>query len=139
MIDLVALFALAVLFGGMVFFAAILAPLVFTRLPAEQAGGFIRAVFPVYYLFVLINAALAAVALAFRLPLDAAVMAAVAAMTLWLRQGLMPRINTLSDAAKAGDAVSKPRFDAAHRLSVILNMAQMLVVASVLARWALLR
>ncbi|MBR0654000.1 DUF4149 domain-containing protein [Plastoroseomonas arctica] len=137
MADLIALFALAVLFGGMVFFAAILAPLVFTRLPGEVAGGFIRAVFPVYYLFVLINAALAAVALAFDLPIDAAVMAAVAALTLWLRQGLMPRINRLSDAVKAGDASAKPGFDAGHRLSVILNMAQMLVVAAVLARWAL--
>jgi len=137
MIDLIALFALAVLFGGMVFFAAILAPLVFTRLPAEQAGGFIRAVFPVYYLFVLINAALAAVALAPRLPADAAAMAAVAALTLWLRQGLMPRINRLSDAVKAGDAAAKPGFDAGHRLSVILNMVQMLVVAALLARWRL--
>lgn len=137
MADLIALFALAVLFGGMVFFAAILAPLVFTRLPAEQAGAFIRAVFPVYYLFVLINAALAALALTFNLPLDAALMAAVAGLTLWLRQGLMPRINRLSDAAKAGDASAKPGFDASHRLSVILNMAQMLVVAAVLARWGL--
>ncbi|MES2713197.1 MAG: DUF4149 domain-containing protein [Pseudomonadota bacterium] len=137
MIDLIALFALAVLFGGMVFFAAILAPLVFTRLPAEVAGGFIRAVFPVYYLFVLINAAVAAAALVPRLPADAVVMAAVAALTLWLRQGLMPRINRLSDAVKAGDASLKPGFDAAHRLSVILNMVQMLVVAAVLTRWAL--
>jgi len=136
MIDLIALFALAVLFGGMVFFAAILAPLVFTRLPFEVAGAFIRAVFPVYYLFVLINAALAAGALAPRLPWDAAAMAVVAALTLWLRQGLMPHINRLSDAAKAGDASVKLRFDAAHRLSVILNMVQMLVVAAVLARFA---
>ena len=40
------------------------------------------------------------------------------------------------EAAKAGDGVAKPRFDAAHRLSVILNMVQMLVVAAVLARFA---
>ena len=63
MINLVAVFALALLFGGMIFFAAVVAPLVFTRLPAEHAGRFIRAFFPVYYLYVLISSTVAAIAL----------------------------------------------------------------------------
>ena len=60
---LAALFATALMLGGMVYFALGLAPLVFTRLPPEQAGRFIRQVFPVYYLYVLGTAAAAAVAL----------------------------------------------------------------------------
>lgn len=132
----VALLATALLLGGMVFFAVAVAPLVFTRLPPEWSGRFIRQVFPVYYLWVLGLSAAAAVAL---LPLrlwDALAMAAVATLTAWLRQGLMPRINALSDAAQAGDAAAKPRFERAHRLSVVLNMVQMLAALVVLVRFA---
>ena len=132
----IALFATALLLGGMVFFAAAVAPLVFTRLPAEWSGRFIRQVFPVYYLWVLGLAAAAAVALLPLRPWDALAMGTVAALGAWLRQGLMPRINALSDAAQAGDAAAKPRFDAAHRLSVWLNGAQILVALAVLLRFA---
>ena len=37
--DLIAGLALAVAFGGMTFFSAVLAPLVFAKLPAATAGG----------------------------------------------------------------------------------------------------
>jgi hypothetical protein len=133
-ISTIAVFALALLLGGMIFFAAVMAPLVFTRLPAGQAGTFIRAVFPVYYLYVLAASAIAALALATRW--DGAVMALVAVLTVWLRQGLMPRINTLSDAVRSGDLMAKRRFDTAHRMSVALNVAQIIATGVVLARVA---
>jgi hypothetical protein len=63
-------------------------------------------------------------------------MAVVAGLTFWLRQSLMPRINALSDRAKAGEAAAKRAFDRAHRLSVILNLLQMIVAGVVLARFA---
>ncbi len=63
-------------------------------------------------------------------------MAVVAMLTVWLRQGLMPRINTLGDAAKAGDSAAKRRCNAAHRMSVVLNMAQIVATGAVLARVA---
>jgi hypothetical protein len=63
-------------------------------------------------------------------------MAGVAALTIWLRQGLMPRINALSDAAQSGDGTAKRRFDAAHRMSVALNVAQIIATGAVLARVA---
>lgn len=129
-----ALLSLALLLGGMVFFAAVVAPLIFTRLPPEWAGRFIRQIFPRYYLWLIVTAGVAALALASERPVDALAMALVAALTLWLRQGLMPRINRLSDAAQAGDATTKPRFERAHRLSVLLNFAQMLVASVVLLR-----
>lgn len=134
MINLIALFDIALLLGGMVFFAAVMAPLVFTRLPAQQAGIFIREVFPVYYLYVLVGSAIAALALYPRW--DAIWMAAVALATLWLRQWLMPRINTASDEARKGDEIAKRFFDQSHRFSVVINFIQILVVGLILARFA---
>ena len=131
----IAVFALALQLGGMIFFAAVMAPLVFTKLPASEAGEFIRAVFPVYYIYVLVTSVLSALALATKW--DGAVRAVVASLTIWLRQGLMPRINTLSDAARSGDLAAKRRFDAAHRMSVALNVAQIIATGGVLARVAL--
>lgn len=132
----IALLCTAMLFGGMAFFAACIAPVVFTRLPPEWASRFIRGVFPVYYLWVLGTSAAGAFALLPLRPLDALALAAVAATTLWLRQVLMPRINALSDAAQAGDAAAKGAFDRAHRLSVHVNVAQLVVAAVVLVRFA---
>lgn len=131
---LVAAFALALQLGGMVFFAAVVAPLVFTRLPPEHAGGFIRAVFPFYYLYLIGTSVLAAVPLAFADAYAAGAMAVSAAVTVWLRQGLMPRINALSDAGRAGNTGAKRRFDRSHRLSVIINMVQLIAAAWCLAR-----
>ena len=132
----VALLAAALLLGGMAFFAAVLAPLVFTALPADASGPFIRRVFPAYYLWVTASAAVGALCLLpLRLP-DAAALGLVAASTVWLRQGLMPRVNALSDAAQAGDAAAKAGFARAHQLSVLVNVAQMLVALVVLLRFA---
>jgi len=132
----VALLSAALLLGGMAFFAAVLAPLVFTALPADAAGRFVRRLFPAYYVWIIASAAVAALALLpLRLP-DALGLGLVAASTLWLRQGLMPRINALSDAAQAGDSAAKAGFARAHRLSVLVNVAQMLVALAVLLRFA---
>jgi hypothetical protein len=132
----VALLATALLLGGMGFFAAVLAPLVFAALPAEAAGPFIRRVFPRYYAWIIAFAAVGALTLLpLRLP-DALGLGLVAGSALWLRQGLMPRINAMSDAAQAGDAAAKAGFARAHRLSVLLNLAQMLVALVALLRFA---
>ena len=132
----VALLAAAMLLGGMGFFAAVLAPLIFTALPSDAAGPFVRRVFPAYYLWVIGAAAVGALALLpLRLP-DAVGLGLVAASTVWLRQGLMPRINALSDRAQAGDAAAKAGFARAHQLSVLVNVAQMLVALVVLLRFA---
>lgn len=132
----IALFALALLLGGMVFFAAVVAPRTFQALPAETAGRFIRHLFPAYYLYLLACSAAAAVAL-FPLAKPAAgIMLAVAGLTLWLRQVLMPRINDASDAAKAGRKEAEPVFHRLHRLSVIANLVQMVAAGAVLALFA---
>lgn len=128
-LTLVALYALALMLGGMIFFAAVTTPVAFARLEREQARHYIRGVFPVYYLWVLATSAIAAVAL---FPFDrraSLVLAACAAATIWLRQGLLLRIRA---ADEAGD---QPRFRRLHRLSVIVNLLQMAAAAGVLAAY----
>ena len=133
-----AILATGVLFGGMVFFAAIFAPLVFQHLPKETAAGFIRAVFPRYYLG---GALVALPAAGFILPLsrlDGAAMLAVAAGFLLLRQGFLPAINLLRDRAHAGDVAAERGFKRMHRLSVLVNLVQMVIAGAVLGRLALI-
>ena len=129
------LFSTALLFGSMMFFSAVMAPLIFVKLGGEAAGRFIRQVFPWYYLVVIALAAVGAAALAVPRPVDAAVLGAVAAVGVAARQVLMPMINRARDAMLAGDAASKTRFSRLHRLSVWINAAQIVAVAVVLARF----
>lgn len=124
---LIALYALSLLLGGMVFFAAVTTPVAFKRLEREQARHYIRGVFPIYYLWVLVTSAIAAAAL---FPLDrgaSIVMAVCAALAIWMRQGVMLRIRA---ADEAGDQAT---FRKLHRLSVIVNLLQMAAAAGVLA------
>ena len=126
--------AAACLLGGMVFFGAILAPLVFTKLDGATAARFIRATFPRYYLYVLIAAALGAVGLVWQDWLSGVVLGLVALLTVWLRQGLMPMLNRLRDAGLAGDAAAAARFDRMHRVSTTVNAVQILAALLVVAR-----
>ena len=47
-------FWVACLLGGMLFFPSVVAPVVFKALPEEQAGAFLRAMFPRYYSFIIL-------------------------------------------------------------------------------------
>ncbi len=124
----------ALLLGGMTFFAFVYAPLVFTKLPAEVAGGFIRQVFPVYYRVMAALSALAALC-AWR-GWEGPVLALIAAGFLFALLWLRPRINAARDADLAGDAVAGRRFARLHRTSVLLNGAQMIAVLVVFLRLA---
>jgi hypothetical protein len=66
----------------------------------------------------------------------ALVMAVVASGFVFSRQGLMPRINAYRDAELAGDASATQPFARLHRLSVVINLAQMVLVALVLVGFA---
>lgn len=137
-IDSVALLAVGGLWGGMAFFAAVYAPLVFIKLEAVVAGRFIRQVFPVYYLAMTITSAVAAGALALGSThgaTDMVAMGLVCAAFWFVRQRLVPLINRTRDASAAGDTTAARRFDRLHRLSVIVNGIQLVVVLVVLARF----
>ena len=138
-IDAAALTAAAVVFGGMVFFAFVYAPLVFIKLGTETGGQFIRDVFPVYYVAMGATSIAAAVLLAFASAargVDALAMACIGIVFFLARFAMLPIIHRNREAGLAGDIAAKKRFDALHRVSVIVNLAQMLAVLAVLVRYA---
>ena len=127
--ELGARLVVALLLGGMVFFAFFMAPLVFTKLPAETAGRFIRVAFPWYYDTMAVLSALAALACLGFAPTLAAILVADAAFFVAARFALMPAINFARDASLQGDTASGVRFGRLHRASVLLNAAQLATVA----------
>lgn len=114
-------------FGGMVFFAFFMAPLIFIKLPQQIAGGFIRDVFPWYYLiFGLLSLALAALLMTHQTKWLTLIVLACVAGFVFARQWLMPRINSLRDAAFECDISASKMFKIMHRYSVLINSFQLL-------------
>ena len=133
------LVAVAGVFGAMAFFAFVYAPLVFINLGTETGGRCIREVFPVYYVAMGATSVAAAVLLAFASATrgaDALAMACIGIVFFLARFVLLPVINRNRDAGQTGDVAAKKRFDALHRVSVIVNLAQMAAVLVVLVRYA---
>ena len=121
------------LFGSMLFFALVTAPTIFKALPEDQAGRFLRALFPRYYTWGMAVSFLAAVACAFLDRSDLILMALVFVLFLLARQILMPKINSSRDAALAGDKQAAKRFLRLHGLSVLINLVQMIILLAVFA------
>ena len=115
----------------MLFFGVVVAPLVFRVLPADAAGSFLRAFFPSYYLWGLVVTIVAAVLAAFVDPVSLILCVLVAVLFAYTRQSLMPKINEARDASLAGNAEASIRFERLHRLSVIINAIQLLVLLAI--------
>lgn len=130
----ISMFFTALLLGGMVFFGFFMTPLAFTRLEREIAAAFLRAVFPIYYQVMAVLGVLAAVPIWYRN--EAVVLAGVAVIFVFVKMLLLPPINRARDARDMGDAGGEARFKRLHRLSVLINMAQMIAVAVVFFRLA---
>lgn len=126
----------ALLAGSMLFFSFVMAPLIFIKLEIEAAGKFVRAIFPWYYLLIIILAAMGSLVLVVLAPLNAGLLALVAASTIYCRQSLMPSINEYRDRSKAGEAGTNKIFDKLHRRSEFLNGLQLLAVVAVLLHLA---
>lgn len=124
------------LLGGMLFFPIVVAPIVFTSLPELEAGQFLRSMFPRYYLFMIFFSALAfglyQSAAGSEANIAATVCLLVALSTLWVRQSLVPRINDARDAQLAGDTDAAAKFDRGHKLSVAINMLQLVGLIAIL-------
>ncbi|WP_298725036.1 DUF4149 domain-containing protein [uncultured Ferrovibrio sp.] len=132
---LVAIFAAALLLGGMMFFSFIVAPTVFRVLEPVPGLKFLRALFSLYHIINAILAAIAGLALAaIHDVMLAGTMGFVAVLAAFVHQGLMPRINNLHDAARWGDDSARPKFRRLHRLSVMINFVQIFAVFVVLLR-----
>jgi hypothetical protein len=122
---------LSALVGGMLFFGAILTPLVFTKLPPEYSGPFIRAVFPRYYAFIIVSAGLGALGYLLRAQMvSAVVMLVIVVVTLFLLFWLIPQLNAWRDAG------NQLWFDRGHRFSVWVNGAEIIAALWLLVRAA---
>ena len=123
------------LLGAMLFFPSVVAPVVFTSLPEAQAGAFLRSMFPRYYAFMIALSLIAA--LLFLVGSNQSAFLAtlvclfVGVSTLWVRQWLLPRINAARDAQLAGDTEAGRRFDRDHKLSVGINLLQLVLLAAI--------
>ena len=130
--EVLALYVIAGTLGAMLFFAIGVAPTVFQALPAEQAGLFLRKLFPRYYLSLIIGSTAGGLLWLGTQPLASGVCLLIALSTLWIRQGLVPRINALRDRELSGDVSAGEKFARLHRLSVAINMLQLLALLGIL-------
>ncbi|MGB0683605.1 MAG: DUF4149 domain-containing protein [Magnetovibrionaceae bacterium] len=120
---------------SMIFFAAVVAPSVFHFLDEAPAGRFLRGFFPRYYIFGIGMSLAPAVLLSvLQRPFESWAMILIAAGFLFSRQYLTPRINEARDKAQAGDETSAHRFKTLHKLSVVVNLVQMVVLVGILVR-----
>jgi Domain of unknown function (DUF4149) len=141
--DSVYLIALTSMVGSILFFSFVVAPIVFKVLGPEAAGAFLRALFPRYYQWGAISAAVALPA-AVSVPLcfpelrgpwvgvRALVVIAAALVMLYSGNSLTPQINAARDLGPSGSH----RFDALHKRSVRLNALVMVMGLGLLIAFA---
>ena len=130
--NIIGLVAIATLFGSMVFFSVVVAPITFIKLDKDIASKFIRSLFPWYYLFIGLLSFIAAVSLTFNKEHDAILMTIVIIGALIARQLIMPNINKQREIELSGDVTARKKFKLLHRLSAIINFVQMVILLYVL-------
>lgn len=121
-----ALLISALLFGGMLLFAASFAAFLFKSLPPAEASALIRKAFPPFYIFVIVASGIAAVLAIPSSVLSASILGLIALSTIPTRQMLMPAINAASDAKQ------KQRFLVLHGLSVVITLVHIGVTGFVI-------
>ena len=113
---------LAICLGMMIFFSFVLAPMIFKILDAENAGKFVRKIFPYYY-FVNLVFLLIAIILFFvisSISIKFYITLALAISFIFAQFILMPLINKLKDNNE------EKKFKYAHGASVVINFIQMI-------------
>lgn len=114
--------------GIMLFFSFILAPMIFKVLPPDNAGVFIRAIFPYYYLVNLLILGLVSGFYIFyqTFILDFYLVLTSALLFFFNLVYLMPKINKLKDER------NEKAFKISHFISVVINFAQLVMLGIVL-------
>lgn len=115
--------------GIMLFFSFILAPMIFKVLPPDNAGVFIRAIFPYYYLInLLILGSISGFYIFYQtFILDFYLVLISALLFFFNLVYLMPKIN------KFKDEKNEKAFKISHFISVVINFAQLVMLGIVLA------
>ena len=111
---------ISILVGVIVFFSSVIAPTVFSAVDEKNAGLFLRAFFPKYYIFGIIIGSLAILSAILIeptfSPLELILILAILA-TFIVSRLMIPAINRARDMGES----AKKKFDQLHLLSVILN------------------
>lgn len=130
---------IGLLLGIMLFFAAAVAPTVFRSLPSEQAGIYLRAIFPVYYAWGIILALVTSL-MAYGTDITVFVLTStIVVLFVFSRQLLVPKINIARAARLAGTPGGEQDFKRLHMVSVVINLANMclLFISAGLILWNL--
>ena len=119
---------IAISLGMMIFFSFVLAPMIFKILDAENAGKFVRKIFPYYYFVNLIFLSIAAILffLVSTLNKDLYIILLLVMSFIFAQFILMPLINKLKDNNQ------EKKFKYAHGLSVVINFVQMICLVYLL-------
>ena len=125
MLYLIANNLIMVSFGVIVFFSFVVAPITFITLDIENAGKFIRRLFPFYYGFnlfcLILSLLIALVDGSFAVRYHIVILCVI--LFLFTLFYLMPKIN------KYRDNSNERMFNITHRLSVVINYAQLILLA----------
>ena len=118
----------SIIFGIMLFFSFVVAPVTFTALNEENARKFIRKIFPYYYN---VNLAISSFVLIFFIflkifSLDFYLILSVAVLFAVSNFVLMPMIN------KFRDEKQDKKFKQSHFISVVINFVQMILLVIIL-------
>ena len=113
---------IAISLGMMIFFSFVLAPMIFKILDAENAGKFVRKIFPYYYFVNLIFLSIAVILFIIisSIGLSFYITLALAISFIFAQFILMPMINKLKDNNE------EKKFKYAHGTSVLINFIQMI-------------
>ena len=114
--------------GVMLFFSFVLAPMIFKVLPPDNAGVFVRAIFPYYYL---VNLLILSIISSFYIyyktfVLDFYLILISALPFFFNLVYLMPKIN------KYKDQQNEKAFKISHFISVVINFMQLIALGIVL-------
>lgn len=113
---------LAINLGMMIFFSFVLAPMIFKILDAENAGKFVRKIFPYYYFVNLIFLSIAVILFIIisSLGISFYITLSLAISFVFVQFILMPIINKFKDNNE------EKKFKYAHGTSVLINFIQMI-------------
>ena len=108
--------------GTIIFFSAVVAPTVFKSLDEKDAGVFLRAFFPKYYIFGIALGVISIIYLLFS-PVHSHLLYSIIAMTVLTILGRMsiPIIN------KARDTNNEQAFKRYHLISVMMNVLTLVI------------
>mgnify|MGYP003326357507 FL=1 len=117
------LFLISIWVGSIIFFSAIIAPTVFKALDEKNAGIFLRAFFPKYYIFGIILGFIALILGIKAMSLILVSMVIAMILLSIISRLMIPVINAARDMGVEGES----RFKKLHTLSVFLNILTLII------------